>query len=94
MENNKLLIGVQFTYQDERTRNICHKHIELYILRDISFRQLLTGIKYGLRKLVHSSDGAIYQKCSEYMTYCDTCSSEDICLTCINKFGLYNDKKT
>ena len=48
----------------------------------------------GKYYIMDKNDNTIYKKCSEYMTYCDTCSSEDICLTCINKFGLYNDKKT
>ena len=61
MENNKLLIGVQFTRDDEVSYNI-----ELYVPRDILFRQLLEGIKYGLKKLSEdkrNSNAEIYKEC-------------------------------
>lgn len=45
MESNKLLIGVQFN--DERGVGIV---MELIVLRDITLRQLLDGIQYGLKK--------------------------------------------
>ena len=45
MESNKLLIGVQFI--GENGASIV---IELIVLRDITLKQLLDGIKYGLMK--------------------------------------------
>ena len=39
-------------------------------------------------------DSTIYRKCSEYVQNCDECTSKDECLTCIEKYGLYNDKLT
>ncbi len=46
MENNKLLIGVQFV--DPATDKSLV--FELMVLRDLTLRQLLDGIKYGLAK--------------------------------------------
>ena len=46
MENNKLLIGVQFV-EPENGRSLV---FELMVLRDLTLRQLLDGIKYGLAK--------------------------------------------
>ena len=40
-----------------------------------------------------SEDNTIYRKCDEYINKCDTCSSKNICLSCEDNFGLFNDKK-
>lgn len=63
MESNKLLIGVQFI--DDRGASIV---IELIVLRDITLKQLLDGIRYGLLKKSGSSD--IYQICSSIYEDC------------------------
>ena len=55
MESNKLLIGVQFN--DERGVGIV---MELIVLRDITLRQLLDGIQYGLKKKCKEG---VYQIC-------------------------------
>ena len=34
-----------------------------------------------------------YRKCSDYIDNCNTCSSKDECLSCIDQYGLYNNKK-
>ena len=76
MENNKLLIGVQFTYPDtsknrktgEPETIIRHHMLELYVLRDISLQQLMDGIDYGLRK--RSDSNSVYQKCHEVYEKC------------------------
>ena len=39
MENNKILIGVQFTYYDDVAKKVDHLNIELFTLRDITFFQ-------------------------------------------------------
>lgn len=53
MENNKILITVQFTY-DDKGRDV-HRRIELYVLRDMTFGQLITGIKYGVQNRMQSA---------------------------------------
>ena len=76
MENNKLLIGVQFTYsamsKNRKTGEFVpiHKHhsLELYVLRDITMQQLMDGIEYGLSKLAASAP--IYQKCYDVFKKC------------------------
>lgn len=83
MENNKLLIGAQFVdYQSSKNANDGvpanrrEYEIELYVLRDITFRQLLEGIRYGLRKMVKaekekkSEYAEIYQRCSDIFERC------------------------
>ena len=80
MENNKLLIGVQFTYsvtaEDQKTNlpapTVRHHTLELYVLRDITLKQLMDAIKYGLRKLIRSDP--TYQKCYDVFK---ACTSED-----------------
>ena len=82
MESNQLLIGVQFTNKDDNGKEK-HINIELYVLRDISLYQLLSGIKYGLEKLAieDSQNGLIYKKCS------------DIYKNCVSKVNIRSDGK-
>ena len=76
MENNKLLVGIQFTYRDANSNySIRDSHIELYVLRDISLRQLLTGIRYGLRKLsalphIPRPESEMYRQCCAVFEEC------------------------
>lgn len=63
MESNKLLIGVQFI--DDRGASIV---IELIVLRDITLKQLLDGIRYGLAK--RSGGSSIYGICSGIYEKC------------------------
>ena len=71
MENNKLLIGVQFTEKDKAGKDQ-HINIELYVVRDITLMQLIDGIKYGLVKLAktESKHKDIYKHCFEIMSQC------------------------
>lgn len=62
MESNKLLIGVQFN--DERGVGIV---MELIVLRDITLRQLLDGIQYGLKKKCKEG---VYQICVNIYNDC------------------------
>ena len=80
MENNKLLIGVQFTYRDDDGKDK-HINIELYVIRDITLYQLLSGVKYGLARLTDqdSENNQIYLKCS------------DVYKNCVSKVGTGND---
>ena len=48
----------------------------------------------GKKYLPDENDNTIYRKCSDYMNNCDTCSSKEICLSCVEQYGLFNDKKT
>ena len=68
MENNKLLIGVQFIDKTGTDRI----NIELYVLRDLLFEQLLDGIKYGVTKLAESNtrDAGLYKKCKDIFSDC------------------------
>ena len=76
MENNKLLIGVQFTYSADsnnpRTgepKSVIKQHsVELYVLRDITLQQLLDGIGYGLMK--RAASDSEYQRCHEVYERC------------------------
>ena len=56
MENNKLLIGVQFV-EPENGRSLV---FELMVLRDLTLRRLLDGIKYGLAK---KGEDGFYSAC-------------------------------
>lgn len=71
MENNKLLIGIQFTDVDYNGK-MCHTNIELYVLRDISLYQLLEGVQYGIRKLASEGgeNAAVYSRCAEIYSNC------------------------
>lgn len=62
MESNKLLIGVQFN--DEQGASIV---MELIVLRDITLKQLLDGIKYGL---VKKGNGDVYRICGNIYINC------------------------
>ena len=73
MENNKLLIGVQFTDRDHLGRHH-HLVIELYVVRDITLAQLIDGVKYGLARFA-SKEGAnkdTYVKCLDIFNQCTT----------------------
>lgn len=64
MENNKLLIGVQFT-NEVSVGKFEHYNIELFVPRDIMISQLLEGIKYGLKKRAISGakNSDVYEQC-------------------------------
>lgn len=78
MENNKLLIGAQFTYKDT-TGKRCDTIIELFVLRDITLHQLLEGIKYGLKRLSAESEDnrEIYENCKKVFSESATQTAED-----------------
>lgn len=71
MENNKILIGVQFTEKDHSGKEK-HTNIELYVVRDITLFHLIDGIKYGLAKLAkeNSPNSDIYRHCYELFVKC------------------------
>ena len=73
MENNKLLIGVQFTEKDRLGRDN-HLIIELYVVRDITLSQLIEGVKYGISKFAEQEgpDKEIYRKCDSIFRRCVT----------------------
>ena len=48
----------------------------------------------GEQYVIDEIDQTIYRKCSDIIDYCNTCKSKEECLTCINNYGVYNDKKT
>lgn len=79
MENNKLLIGVQFTDKDVFGRDQ-HTNIELYVVRDITLQQLMDGIRYGLEKLSKSdsADKNIYARCFATMSKCLSATFLDV----------------
>ena len=70
MESNKLLIGVQFVNPDDSYDSLV---FELIVLRDLTLRQLIDGIKYGLEK---KGDDPFYSKCrsifNESISSCDS----------------------
>ena len=70
MESNKLLIGVQFVNPDDSHDSLV---FELIVLRDLTLRQLIDGIKYGLEK---KGDDPFYSKCrsifNESISSCDS----------------------
>ena len=71
MENNKLLIGVQFT-DKESAGGFSHTNIELYVVRDITLFQLLEGIKYGIAKLAKENGPYknVYVRCFDIFQKC------------------------
>ncbi|MEE0954241.1 MAG: FtsK/SpoIIIE domain-containing protein [Eubacterium sp.] len=78
MENNKILIGVQFTDRNTNSEYY-HYNIELYVLRDLPLYQLLEGIRYGLDKLA-SGDSEyqdIYERCRDIYSACVTRTADD-----------------
>ncbi len=62
MENNKILIGIKFVSG--------HKCVdyELYVIKDVKFKQLLDGINYGLEKLKAQEDE--YNMCRAVFDSC------------------------
>lgn len=62
MESNKLLIGVQFINQQGGSIVL-----ELIVLRDITLKQLLDGIRYGLIK---KNGEALYRDCGTIYVEC------------------------
>ncbi len=71
MENNKLLIGVQFTDRNNRGR-LHHLVIELYVVRDITLSQLIEGVKYGIARFASrsGSNQETYKKCLDIYNRC------------------------
>ncbi|MBE6843098.1 MAG: cell division protein FtsK [Ruminococcus sp.] len=63
MESNKLLIGVQFIGSQGAVTVM-----ELIVLRDITLKQLLDGIKYGIDKKIDS--GGVYEVCADIFKEC------------------------
>ena len=64
MESNKLLIGVQFIDPNNNHENLV---FELIVLRDLTLKQLIDGIKYGLIK---KGDDPFYSKCRNIFNEC------------------------
>lgn len=81
MENNKLLIGVQFT-NEVSVGKFEHYNIELFVPRDIMLSQLLEGIKYGLKKRALSKE-----KYSDVYDQCRNIFSQCISQTAVNENG-------
>ena len=48
--------------------------------------------KLGNHYIKNKTDITVYIKCSELMDNCDTCISEEDCLTCIDNYGVYKNK--
>ena len=86
MESNKLLIGVTFIYIRNKivdSRQIKEEYeyvMEFIVPRDTTLRQLVDGIKYGLRKkiITHIDAGDTesedYQRCYICYECCEQCS--------------------
>ena len=74
MESNKLLIGVQFIDPNNNHENLV---FELIVLRDLTLKQLIDGIKYGLIK---KGDDPFYSKCRNIF---------NDCMSSMDKNGLY-----
>ncbi|MBQ4260670.1 MAG: hypothetical protein II709_02230, partial [Ruminococcus sp.] len=70
MESNKLLIGVQFVDPKNKNENLV---FELIVLRDLTLRQLMDGIKYGLAK---KGDDPFYSRCRGIFEEC-TAAGDD-----------------
>lgn len=72
MENNKILIEVEFYYVNKNTGNGQSYCLELFVLRDTKLRQLFEGIQYGLENLaqVPGRYQTIYRRCFEIMETC------------------------
>ena len=71
MENNKLLIGVQFIDPDSGESLV----FELIVLRDLTLKQLLDGIKYGLAK---KAGQAFYAKCKQIYDASASCDQNGL----------------
>ena len=52
MENNKLIIGVRFSFSSDE-----HSIYTFSVLRDITLKQLLDGLKYGFEKKLNAATG-------------------------------------
>ena len=64
MESNKLLIGVQFIDQKSNQKSLV---FELIVLRDLTMKQLIDGIKYGLAK---KGEDPFYSRCRSIFNEC------------------------
>lgn len=71
MENNKILIGVQFTSESIGGK-FEHYNIELFVPRDIMLSQLLEGVKYGLKKCISNKEknSEVYECCKDIFSNC------------------------
>lgn len=66
MESNKILIGIEFGTAEN---TICC--FELMVLRDLTLKQLIEGVKTGLQKRANNKYGSekqLYEKCSTIFT--------------------------
>lgn len=71
MESNKLLIGVQFIDPKNNHDSLV---FELIVLRDLTLKQLIDGIKYGLIK---KGDDPFYARCRNIFNECITAKNAD-----------------
>ena len=75
-------------------KNNCNLCKEGYTFIDDKKSSCYNIEELGDKYVPDSNDTQIYRKCGYYMENCDTCSSQNICKSCISPYGLYNDKKT
>lgn len=73
-------------------KNTCFLCQEGYTFVDDNKEQCKNKNDLGREYIQDINDTTIYRKCNYYIDNCNTCSSKDECLSCINHYGLYNDK--
>ena len=73
-------------------KNTCFLCQEGYTFVDDNQEQCKNKNDLGREYIQDINDTTIYRKCNYYIDNCNTCSSKNECLSCINHYGLYNDK--
>ena len=72
MESNKLLIGVQFVDPQNKNENLV---FELIVLRDLTLKQLMDGVRYGLAK---KGNDPFYTRCRAVFEKCADCGADGV----------------
>ena len=73
-------------------RNTCYQCNEGYTFIDDNKKLCTKKDNLGNQYIQDIQDATIYRKCNYYLYQCNTCSSKDECLSCMDHYELYHDK--
>ena len=77
--------------QDENSCDLCNDGFT-FIDDDKLICEKIADL--GNHYIIDDTDNTIYRKCDTFIDNCDTCSIKTICLSCINGYGLFYDRKS
>ena len=75
--------------QNSENCTLCKQNFT-FINNNKSFCYEIKGL--GNEYYLDPNDNSNYKKCSDSLENCLTCSTKDICLSCISPYGLFSDK--